>query len=86
MLLNKLHFAEQSTIKLLIELVNHNKENIALLANYNEVYDVPEYTKKDWDTMIDYIDSNNMIVDWSLQDGHASESERVELLTLSRKI
>lgn len=79
MLLNKLHFAEQSTIKLLIELVNHNKENIALLANYNEVYNVPEYTKKDWDTMIDYIDSNNMIVDWSLQDGHASESERVEL-------
>ena len=37
LLLNKLHFAEQSTIKLLIELVNHNKENIALLANYNEV-------------------------------------------------
>lgn len=79
MLLNKLHFAEQSTIKLLIELVKHNKENIAFLANYNEVYNVPEYTKKDWNTMIDYIDSHNMIVDWSLQDGHASESERVEL-------
>ena len=79
MLLNKLHFSEQSTIKLLIELIQHGKENLAFLANYNEVYNVPEYVKKDWNTMIDYIDSHNMIVDWSLQDGHASESERIEL-------
>lgn len=78
LLLNKLHLAGQSTIKLLIELVKHNKENIAFLANYNEIYNVPQYTKKDWDMMIDYIDSHNMIVDWSLQDGQASESEKIE--------
>lgn len=79
LLLNKLHLAGQSTIKLINELIKHNKENIAFLANYNEVYNVPEYMKKDWSNMIDYINANNMLVDWSLQDGHASESEKIDL-------
>lgn len=76
--LNKLHFAEQSTISLLTEFIKHPNENIAMISNYNEVYNIPEYTKSKWNKMIEYIESNNMIVDWSLQDGQASESEKVE--------
>lgn len=76
--LNKLHFAEKSTIDLLNEFIKQKPDNIALLANYNEVYNVPEYEKSDWDKMIEYVEVNNMIIDWSLQDGQASESEKIE--------
>ncbi len=77
--LNKLHFAEKSTIDLLNEFLKRTPGNIALLANYNEVYDVPEYEKSSWEQMIDHIESNNMVIDWSLQSGQSSQSEKNEI-------
>lgn len=77
--LNRLHFAEQSTISLFIQFIKRNNDNIALLSNYNEVYNVPEYIKNEWNKMTNYIEINGMIIDWSLQDGQASESEKIEV-------
>lgn len=78
MVLNKLHFSEKSTLMFISEFIKCNPENIALLANYNEVYTVPEYTKEDWSELIPYLELKGLLIDWSLQNGQSTESEKIE--------
>lgn len=67
LVLNKLHFAEQSTLIILYEILKRKFENISLLANYNEAYSVPVYAHEDWFRLIEEAELQNLLLDWNFQ-------------------
>lgn len=67
LVLNKLHFAEQSTLLLLYEILKHRMEHISILANYNEAYAVPSYAHENWLKLIDEAEAQNLLLDWNIQ-------------------
>lgn len=67
LVLNKLHFTEQSTLVLLHEIVKRRMEHISILANYNEAYAVPVYAREDWIKLIDEAETQNLLLDWNIQ-------------------
>ena len=66
--LNKLHLAEEGTLNFLYHFVERNYDNISLLANYNEAYEMPSYTSKIWSELVHKIEELNYMLDWNIQD------------------
>ncbi len=66
--LNRLHLAENSTLHFLTEFISKPKKNISLLANYNEAYVVPAYTKDRWISLVHKIEDMNYMLEWNVQD------------------
>ena len=65
LVLNKLHYAGNSTIKLLDEFLSGDYgANIAILATYNELFGVVEYCQNDWNKMVSKLESSDSIVEW----------------------
>lgn len=69
--LNKLHLAEEGTLNLLYHFIGKSYDNISLLANYNEAYEIPVYTSKIWSELVHKIDELNYMLDWNIQDSQA---------------
>ena len=65
LVLNKIHYAGNSTFKLLDELISGTYgTNIAILATYNELFGVAEYCQDDWNRMVAKLESSDSIVEW----------------------
>ena len=65
LVLNKIHYAGNSTINLLDELLSGAYgSNIAILATYNELFGVSEYCQDDWNRMVSKLQSSDSIVEW----------------------
>ncbi|MGN0536701.1 MAG: diguanylate cyclase [Acutalibacteraceae bacterium] len=67
LVLNKLHFSEQSTLVLLHKILKRRMENISILANYNEAYAVPVYARDYWIKLINEAEIQNVLLDWNIQ-------------------
>ncbi len=67
LVLNKLHFAEHSSLVLLYEILKRRIEHISILANYNEAYAVPIYARENWLKLIDEAETQNLLLDWNIQ-------------------
>ena len=68
LVLNRLHLAENSTLNFLTEFISNTYSNISFLANYNEAYVVPAYTKNRWTSLVRKIEDMNYMLDWNVQD------------------
>lgn len=67
LVLNKIHYAGNSTINLLNELLSGTYgSNIVILATYNELFGVLEYCQNDWNRMVSKLESSDSIVEWVL--------------------
>ena len=65
LVLNKIHYAGNSTFNLLDELLSGAYgSNIAILATYNELFGVLEYCQNDWNRMVSKLESSDSIVEW----------------------
>lgn len=65
LVLNKIHYAGNSTINLLDELLSGRYgSNIAILGTYNELFGVAEYCEEDWNRLISKLESSDSIVEW----------------------
>ena len=63
--LNKIHYAGNSTINLINELLSGAYGgNIAILGTYNELFGVAEYCETDWNKMVSKLESLDSIVEW----------------------
>lgn len=69
--LNKLHLAEEGTLNFLYSFIDQSYNNISLLANYNEAYEMPSYTSKIWSELVHKIEELNYMLDWNIQDSQA---------------
>ena len=68
LVLNRLHLAENSTLTFLYKFISKSIDNTSLLANYNEAYVVPNYTKNSWARLVRKIEDLNYMLDWNVQD------------------
>ena len=65
LVLNKLHYAGNSTIRLLDELLSGAYgSDIAVIATYNELFGVTEYCQDDWNRMVSKLETSDSIVEW----------------------
>lgn len=65
LVLNQIHYAGNSTINLLNELLSGAYgRNIVILATYNELFGVAEYCQNDWNKMVSKLESSDSIVEW----------------------
>lgn len=65
LVLNKIHYAGNSTFNLLDELLSGTYgSNIAILGTYNELFGVAEYCEEDWNRMVSKLESSDSIVEW----------------------
>ncbi|MCI8668847.1 MAG: GGDEF domain-containing protein [Lachnospiraceae bacterium] len=63
LILNKLHLAQMSTLRLLRELVWHRDiQNVVLVGTYNESFNVSTYMLKDWLKFKEKLDGSDYIV------------------------
>ena len=74
LVLNRLHLAENSTLTFLTEFIGKTYHNISFLANYNEAYIVPAYTKTTWAALVRKIEDLNYMLDWNVQDAQADNN------------
>lgn len=66
LVLNKLHAAGSSTIRLVEELIsNQNSRSIAVLATYNELAPEHKYIKDVWKSLLAKFDDHDCIIDWT---------------------
>lgn len=67
LILNRLHGAGSSTIKLVTSLLaNRHSKNIAVLATYNEIAPELKYVKDYWADLLKKFDEYDCIIDWTL--------------------
>lgn len=65
LVLNKIHFAGNSTINLIYELLSGPySKNIVILATYDELFGVLEYCQNDWNKLLAKLESSDSIVEW----------------------
>lgn len=68
-MLNRLHFAPLSTLELLKEFINlEKKPPIAVIATYNELYQLESYMQKVWKSLTFSVETQQIQLDWSSQD------------------
>lgn len=68
--LNKLHNAGVSTLRILLSLIeNHNAENISILATFNEVCNTLAYTKEMWNKVLTTLSDKGYIVEQNFASG-----------------
>lgn len=76
--LNRLHFAPLSTLRLLEELVKmENKPSLAIIATYNELYQSESYIQNSWQSLISLVETQQLQLDWSSQAGNINTQEEV---------
>ena len=69
MLLNRIHFAQNSTLRFLHALLQELKEcSIYILGAYNEEYKVRQYLVDEWEQFTDLIDKQRFVVSWVSQE------------------
>ena len=65
LVLNKIHYAGNSTINLINEFMSGiYGNNIAIFATYNELFGVPEYCQEDWNQVVSKLDAIDGTVEW----------------------
>ena len=69
MLLNRIHFAQNSTLRFLHALLKELKEcSIYILGAYNEEYKIRQYLVDEWEQFTDFIDKQRFVVSWVSQE------------------
>lgn len=67
---NKINNASESTLRILLSMMGNEKySNISLVAAYNEVNKVPDYTADLWKKYMDYLVRNDCIIEWNFNEG-----------------
>lgn len=75
-MLNRLHFAPLSTLELLEEFVKlENKPLIAVIATYNELYQLEPYMQKSWRSLVTFVETQQIQLDWSSQSNNSIDTQ-----------
>lgn len=86
MVISKLHMASLSTLKF-INYAFHKEENIHFVFTYNDVFQVREYVREEWEKLIHIAQNCHMILEWGkleskqsidLQDDFLYREEQVQ--------
>lgn len=75
-MLNRLHFAPLSTLELLEEFVKlETKPPIAVIATYNELYQLEAYMQKSWRSLVTFVETQQIQLDWSSQSNDVIDTQ-----------
>lgn len=75
LILNKLHLAQKSTIRLVQNIINSGiNNNLSLIGIYNETFAVASYMREDWSALIKAIDSSKWVIECDADEVNTSKS------------
>ncbi len=79
--LNKLHAAGSSTIRLIEELISsENSKNIAVLATYNELIPERKYSRNAWKILLSKFSDHDCIIEWTFNSASLETETNPEFL------
>lgn len=66
---NRINNASESTLRVLLSMIGNEKyNNISIVATYNEVCKVSDYTADLWKKYMDYLNVNDCIIEWNFNN------------------